>query len=302
MNLDNFREWLSDNLRYIILGAGVLIILTGLFFGIRAVGGLVKGDSSGQEQQETENNKGNDPSSPDNGEMNEKNGESADPLEENKDPDINTLVSTYYEALGSKDVDTLKTVVDSLDPAEESRIVNAKYIDGYQNVRVYTKKGISEGSYIVYAYYEYLCTGITTPVPALSQLYVNIGADGKMYISGNVESNSELSKFLEDDLQTADVRALCQQVDAEHTKAEQNDPKLAQFLQSLGTASSGDVIVMTVKEACNVRREANSDSEILGSLEAGDSVTRTGMEGDWIQVEYEGGTGYIFGELLQQAF
>ncbi len=297
--MDNFREWLSDNLRYIILGVGVLVILAGLFFGIRAVGGLMKGDSSTQEQQETENNKGNDPSSPDNGEMNEKNGESANPLVENKDQDINTLISTYYEALGSKDVEKLKTVVDSLDPAEESRIVNAKYIDGYQNVRVYTKKGISEGSYIVYAYYEYLCTGITTPVPALSQLYINVGADGKMYISGNIEGNTELSKLLEDDLQTADVRALCQQVDAEHTKSEQSDPKLAEFLQSLGTAATGDVVVMTAKEACNVRREANSEADIIGSLSAGDSVTKTGTEGDWIQVEYEGGVGYVFGELLE---
>ena len=35
--LDNFREWLSDNLRYIELILGILVVVLGLFFGVRAV-------------------------------------------------------------------------------------------------------------------------------------------------------------------------------------------------------------------------------------------------------------------------
>ena len=30
--LDNFREWLSDNLRYILLGLAILAVLLLLFF------------------------------------------------------------------------------------------------------------------------------------------------------------------------------------------------------------------------------------------------------------------------------
>ena len=37
--LDNFREWLSDNLRYILLGLAILVVLLVLFFGVRAVTG-----------------------------------------------------------------------------------------------------------------------------------------------------------------------------------------------------------------------------------------------------------------------
>ena len=37
--LDNFREWLSDNLRYILLGLAILVVLVVLFFGIRALTG-----------------------------------------------------------------------------------------------------------------------------------------------------------------------------------------------------------------------------------------------------------------------
>nr|WP_288884945.1 hypothetical protein [uncultured Blautia sp.] len=37
--LDNFREWLSDNLRYILLGLAILVVLVVLFFGIKALTG-----------------------------------------------------------------------------------------------------------------------------------------------------------------------------------------------------------------------------------------------------------------------
>ena len=56
---------------------------------------------------------------------------------------------------------------------------------------------------------------------------------------------------------------------------------------------------MTVTEGCNVRAEANSDSEIIGGLDEGDQVQKMGQEGDWIQIEYDGQTGYVYSGLLQ---
>lgn len=304
--MDNFREWLSDNLRYIILGAGILVILTGLFFGIRAVSGIMKGDSTVQNQQQDDgNNKGNDPSSPTDGEPSEKNDDgSENPLEQDKYPEVNALIATYYNALGSKDIATLKTVVDTLDPTEETKIQNAKYIDSYQDLEVYTKQGLEETSYVVYACYNYVCTGIATPVPALSQLYVKTNADGQLYIVGDTTGDTQVTAFLDADLQTQDVKALWDQVEDKYNKAKESDSALAEFLDNLGTesntaAGAGAGAVLTAKENCNIRESASSDADVIGSLGAGETITKTGMEGDWVQVEYEGGTGYIFAELLR---
>ena len=49
--LDNFREWLSDNLRYILLGLAILVVLLVLFFGVRAVTGLVTSKEKGNTTQ-----------------------------------------------------------------------------------------------------------------------------------------------------------------------------------------------------------------------------------------------------------
>ena len=62
-NLDDFREWLSDNLRYFMLGGAILVIVLVLIFGVRACVGGKKGNSN-KDQTTAQSNQENDPSSP----------------------------------------------------------------------------------------------------------------------------------------------------------------------------------------------------------------------------------------------
>ena len=48
--MDNFREWLSDNLRYFMLGGAILVIVAVLFFGVRACVGSGKGASDKEQK------------------------------------------------------------------------------------------------------------------------------------------------------------------------------------------------------------------------------------------------------------
>ena len=43
--VDDFREWLSDNLRYILLGLAIIIVLVIAFFAVRFVTDRLGGDS-----------------------------------------------------------------------------------------------------------------------------------------------------------------------------------------------------------------------------------------------------------------
>ena len=52
-------------------------------------------------------------------------------------------------------------------------------------------------------------------------------------------------------------------------------------------------------EECNVRAEASTDADILGVISAGDQVQKTGTDGEWVQIDYDGQTGYIRGDLLE---
>lgn len=51
-------------------------------------------------------------------------------------------------------------------------------------------------------------------------------------------------------------------------------------------------------EKVNIRAQASTDSDKLGSLEAGDSVKRTGYSEEWSKVEYNGAVCYIASRYL----
>ena len=57
--MDDFREWLSDNLRYFMLGGAILIIVVVLFCGIRACSGSNKGVIPEMNRKPTSEDQGN---------------------------------------------------------------------------------------------------------------------------------------------------------------------------------------------------------------------------------------------------
>ena len=302
-NLDDFREWLSDNLRYFMLGGAILIIVVVLFCGIRACSGSNKGNS-GDEQKTTSEDQGNVPSSPiSEGESDEKK-EDANPME-TADADVTALIKSYYQALGEKDIATLKTLEDDFTPSDESKVTNLKdYIEGYEVGDVYTKKGMTDDSYVVYACFSYICQGVETKAPALTQFYVYKNSEGNWVINNGALQDSEISAYMEKQLSDSDVSALIKKVQNELDQAQQSDPSLEEFLNGLGeeavvSTEAEDGTMLTASEECNVRAEASTDADILGVISAGDQVQKTGTDGEWVQIDYDGQTGYIRGDLLE---
>ena len=302
-NLDDFREWLSDNLRYFMLGGVILIIVVVLFCGIRACSGSNKGNS-GDKQKTTSEDQGNVPSSPTSeGESDEKK-EDANPME-TADADVTALIKSYYQALGEKDIATLKTLENDFTPSDESKVTNLKdYIEGYEVGDVYTKKGMTDDSYVVYACFSYICQGVETKAPALTQFYVYKNSGGSWVIDNGALQDSEISAYMEKQLSDSDVSALVKKVQNELDQAQQSDPSLAEFLNGLGeeadvSTNAEDGTMLTTTDECNVRAEASTDADILGVISAGEQVEKTGTDGEWVQIDYDGETGYIRGDLLE---
>ena len=215
-------------------------------------------------------------------------------------------MNSYYKALGDKDITALRTVVNNLTPSDESKITNAKdYIEGYQVSNVYTKKGLDDNSFVVYTRGSFVCKGIDTPAPSLWSSYVVKDSDNNYKILGDLEQNTQVSEYMDSLKSDEDVQKLTAEVQAAYEQAQKDDSALAQFLNGLGeevdtsSGTSADGTTLTVTEGCNVRAEASSDSDIIGGLDAGDQVVKVAQEGDWIQIDYDGETGYVYSGLLQ---
>lgn len=299
--LDNFREWLSDNLRYILLGLAILAVLLILFFGGRAI---YRAFSSGpaQEKQQTEQEK----NASEGAESEEEEVEETDTnaLEENAYPEVNTLIESFYAAWGQKNVDAMKELTDNFSSTDEAKVVNATYIESYDNVQVYTKQGLDENSYVVFASYDLKFQGIDTPAPGLSELYV-VKDDSGNWLIHNDESDQEVQECIEKTRQEEDVQELISQEEERYNQAVESNEELKNYLEQLGEetntalmADDGDML--TAAEDCNVRADANTSSEILGRLQTGDQVKKLENAGDsWIKVEYNGQEAYIYSDLLQ---
>lgn len=153
-------------------------------------------------------------------------------------PEIDDLFKTYYEAKNNRDIKTLKSILSDPSKVEPEEELQAKteYIEDYRKITTYTKKGLTEGTYIVYVYHEIKFTSINTPAPGLAKFYVITGDDNKLKIfSGDLDS--ETKEYFDARNKDEDVIALIEMTDEKSEKAKKKDEDLANFWKSIDAIS-----------------------------------------------------------------
>ncbi|MBP3195433.1 MAG: hypothetical protein J6N21_00300, partial [Butyrivibrio sp.] len=94
-------------------------------------------------------------------------------MEENAYPDVNALINTYYTASAEGNSEVISSIYKGLEDTELLKAVAAAdYIEGFQNITVYTKPGPVAGSYVAYVYNEVKLYDYETAIPGLETLYI----------------------------------------------------------------------------------------------------------------------------------
>lgn len=292
--LDDIREWISDNLRYILLVVAGLFLLFLIVSGIRLIaGGSSPKNKKAETSQTAQVSQTGD----------EEENTDAVAMAESQDQNLITLIQSYFQALAAQDVETVRVLTDKLPEDEQTRIENSKDIESYSDITVYAAPGVQEGTWIVYAKYSCKYTNFATTVPGLSRLYVCTADDGSYYISNGTMEES-VKDYIEAQLENDDVKSLIQSVQSEHDAALAADTTLAGYLQNKGQSASNalyeaDGTELTVRVNCNVRSEANTSSTKLGQLAAGTKVVKEGSEAEWIKITYQGQTAYVRWDMFE---
>lgn len=155
------------------------------------------------------------------------------PLQKNTSNEINALITKYLNAKLSGKIEKFQELVDNtelLDIKDINR--KTKYIDKYENVNCYTKKGAEEGSYVVYVYYDLKLSSIDTPAPGMNEYYVKTNSDGKLYIYlGKIDNKTE--EFLTKLRGSSDVEDLIFTVNDKFKAALKKDLSLSEFYTKL---------------------------------------------------------------------
>ena len=300
--MDNFREWISDNLRYILLGLAVILIIVLAVFAVRFFGS--SGGKDKQKESESQSQAVVETQSP--GET-----EASNALVQN-DPAILETVQKYYKAVGEKDIESLKQIVEVLDEKDQQAIESNSVIESYNNISVYSKNGLHEGSYVVYVYYEGKLTGYETQVPSLMGLYLRTRGDGSLCVA-NWDNDEEIKAYIEKQKSEQDVKELIERVNKACKEAEDSDPELKAYMESLEVPETESVIpsggevdvevnkLVQAKEACNIRSDSREDADVVGALSEGETITRIRkLDNGWSEVRLSEGSGFVRSDLLTE--
>lgn len=248
-----------------------------------------------------------------------------EPMEENAYPEVNELIASYYQAVADGDIEKIQQLKDGNEEKELIRIQKkSDYIENYNNLTCYTKKGPQEGSFVVYASYELKFKDMARLVPGMNALYVCRREDGSYYIYGQ-ELDDDTYSYIETLSLQDDVRELNNRVQVAYNNAVTEDANIAAFLQKLSDeviAAVGEELEAretaetqpdeTVQAAVmpegtkakatdvvNVRKSDSESADKIGKVQIDEVVLLLEERANgWSKIEYEGGEGYIKSEYL----
>lgn len=184
----------------------------------------------------------------DGGQVSTENGAAADftldpDFEKDAHADVNELITSYFAAYASADIDALEAIASPISDNEKSYIrVFSTYIESYENISCYTKSGLTDNSYLVSAYFDLKFYGVETMAPGLDFFYVETKDDGSLYIN-NLYSPYNLNRTentLDPNVyavilqfgQQEDAIALRDQVKSAYSEAVASDVDLATMLST----------------------------------------------------------------------
>lgn len=296
--LDNFREWLSDNLRYVLLGlAVVLVIIIGICI-FRLIGGSSSGKKSTEKPATAATTSQDD----------EKSSEAAasvaisapaagEGLTVNDEPILN-LVKKYYTAVSAEDEATLATIVEPWNDTvkQETFALNEKF-RSFDNITTYSKEGPVNDSWLAYVYCECRVDGVDSGIPTLLNPLVILKTDSSdLKISSD---RSAYTDYINESNMSKDVQALIDEVNRQYEELKGADSQVKNYgtdgSGSTGEPSTEDVSSSsttgtqgkaTATANVNIRSEASTNGSVLGTLYPGQEVSIVSSEGDWSHITF----------------
>lgn len=312
------KEFISKNIRYIVIGVlfVVLVIVIVAFVkkGASEAASTTEDDESSLYLPETSVTV------------------PTDDFEVDAYPTVNSLLESYLNAYAAGDADTVASLSNVLSDEERVKIqVQAKYVEGYSDYKVYTKAGPQPNSYFAFVTYKIKYSGLDNLMPALSSVYVCTNDTGALYVNKSEPTEDEKAYFQTVAIQS-DADKLCQDVEVAYNEALEKDDAAAAFMPTLksqinqevketlaaqqqadaaaqaaaeaeaqAAAELANAVTVRVTELVNIRASASTEAESLGKATAGMEFTRYEvMDNGWSRIDYNGSDAFIKSDYLEE--
>ncbi|MBE5870567.1 MAG: hypothetical protein E7294_04820 [Lachnospiraceae bacterium] len=197
-------------------------------------------------------------------------------LQEDAYEEVNSLVKEYFDAMASGDGDKIMQL--KSDTSEEELLkleTKSAYIEGYENIKVYTKLGPVDSSYVAFVSYDINFKDVNTLAPGLTTMYICQGDDGKLGIyDGALDEN--VAQCIKDAATDAEAVDLINRTQVAYNEAIEADADLKKFMDELPTRLGTEVAAaMEAKE-----KDSNGDAESAGNTDAAPADTQEAAPAD----------------------
>jgi hypothetical protein len=125
-------------------------------------------------------------------------------------------------------------VVDSAQFNIDELAKRQQYATNYSNVECYTKPGLTDGSYVVYAVVNTQIPGVSVQPLSLHQFYLIPNENGGFIHDNTATTNPEIEEYMNQVDRDPDVVELYTRVDKNNSDSAKSDEALKQFYESIG--------------------------------------------------------------------
>lgn len=217
INIDTIITFCRNNTRYV--SAGVLTVILIVVLAVTAAGNGKTQDKSKEDVKQ------------------EYVADAQDAYEVNENKELNSLISKYYELYAAGNVDELAKIATPFSDMEKSYVqMMSGYVESYNNIDCYSKKGLEKNSYMVSATYGMKLSGAEGTVPGMEFFYVRSKEDGSFYIDNvygtfnsqmeELETDPEVMALIDKFNNASDVKELVADFQSRYTQAIEQDENL----------------------------------------------------------------------------
>lgn len=182
------------------------------------------------------------------------------PYEKDVDKELNAFIGDYFKAITSCDNEKLQDMVtDSSEYSNnESLKKKAEFITGYDNITVYTKEGLEEGSYVAFVVSNLTIAGVNSSPYDISTLYIVTGSQGFRIQNGTLPD--EISKYIEKVKGDKDIQKIYKSVEKKNEALKEKDSSLQQFYEIISrrNVETNSVADQTSEQTDDVTTAAES--------------------------------------------
>ncbi len=266
--------------------------------------------------------------------------ENTEPFEVDAYPQVNELAEEYFRYYADGDVDAIAKIAHPITETEKSYIkMFSNYLDSYEDIKCYTKKGIEDGEYIVSVTCDMKFQGIDSSAPQIHRFYIRKDEDGTAYIDNAYsqfnqsrqenKTDESINALLAAYEQSKDVISLQKEIKREYDSVLEKDEELktmvmatmqdaiSEWVASFEPQTSEDdnqsqtdkkdtdqtdqlERTAYAKTDVNLREKRSTESDVIKTIKEGAKVTIVGVSKDgWFQIKNGSDTGFVKKEYIE---